>query len=265
MEHKTIKSERGIVHYWIHRTLNESEKCIVFTHGLTANHTMFKKQVEYFSKEYSVITWDVPLHGQSRPYKDFSYKKTAEELKAILDVEKINQVILVGMSMGGYSSQEFAVQYPDKVLAFIALATTPFGLDYYSRSDQFWLKQVGTMAKWFPDRILRKSMAKSVSKTQDAHELMLAMLEPLSKADIIEQMEIAYGGFLKENKNVRFNFPVLILLGEHDKTGKVRQYCKAWAKQEGYPLRIIKDAAHLTNVDNPDQVNRNIYDFISEL
>lgn len=226
---------------------------------------MFERQVDYFLDDYTVITWDVPLHGESRPYKDFSYKNCAADLKEILDTENISQVILVGMSMGGYPSQEFAVQYPDRVMAFIALDTTPFGLDYYSSCDRWWLKRVGAIARWFPERVLKKSMAKSVSKTQYAYDLMLKMLEPSSKAEIVEQMEIAYGGFLKENKDVRFTFPVLILLGQHDRTGKVRQYCKAWAKKEGYPLHIIKGAAHFSNADNYVDVNNEINKFISSL
>lgn len=265
MEHKWISSERGTVHYWISRNPGKGERCIVFTHGLTADHTMFEKQVDFFSGQYTVITWDVPLHGESRPYKDFSYKNSAADLKEILDTEDISRVILVGMSMGGYPCQEFAVQYPDRVIAFIAVDTTPFGLDYYSRSDRWWLGRVGSMAKWFPEKLLKKSMARSVSKTQYAYELMMKMLESSSKADIVEQMEIAYGGFLKENKNVRFTFPVLILLGQYDRTGKVSQYCKAWAKKEGYPLRIIRNAAHFSNADNYVDVNNEINEFIRSL
>lgn len=262
MNHKTIKTERGTVHYWIHKQTDDNAKCIVFTHGLTANHTMFEKQVGYFSKEYTVITWDVPLHGESRPYRNFTYENTALDLKEILDKENIDKVILVGMSMGGYPSQAFSSKYPKRVLAFVALDTTPFGLDYYSTSDKWWLKQVGTLAKLFPDKMLRKSMAKSVSKTQSAYDLMLRMLEPSSKAEIIEQMDVAYCGFLKENKDIELDFPVLILLGEHDKTGKVRHYCEAWSKKEGYPLHIIKGAAHFSNADNANDVNHEINCFI---
>jgi len=265
MEHKSVKSERGTTHYWINRNANENTRCIVFTHGLTANHMMFEKQVEYFSSKYTVITWDVPLHGESRPYTNFSYENTAIELKTILDSENIGQVILVGMSMGGYPSQEFAIQYPDKLSAFIALDTTPLGLCYYSALDRWWLKQVEPMAKWFTDKMLRNSMAKSVSKTQYAYDMMLKMLEPLSKADIVEQMGIAYGRVFDRKESVHFNFPVLILIGQYDKTGKVKQYCEAWSKKEGYPLHIIKGAAHFSNADNYDDVNKEISDFISGL
>ena len=74
-EHKQIESKNGVVHYWIDRNANNDAKWIVFTHGLTANHSMFEKQVKYFAIKYSVITWDVPLHGLSRPYHDFSYNQ----------------------------------------------------------------------------------------------------------------------------------------------------------------------------------------------
>ncbi|MGL5675940.1 MAG: alpha/beta fold hydrolase [Cellulosilyticaceae bacterium] len=265
MEHKYIESQYGTTHYWINQNVMENRRTIVFTHGVTADHQMFEKQVEYFSEVYRVIVWDVPLHGLSRPYKDFSYTNAANELHSILAVEGIEKVVLVGMSMGGYPSQEFARLYPEKVEGFVALDTTPFGMKYYSKTDLWWLRQVAPMARCFTDGMLRKSMAKSVSKTKYSYDMMMQMLEPLNKTEIIAQMEAAYSVFSKENKDVDFAFPVLILLGEYDTTGKVKQYCKMWAKETGYPLHIIKDAAHFTNGDNPIQVNKEIEEFVLQL
>ena len=262
MEHKQIQSEHGITHYWISHNQNPSAMCIVFTHGLTANHTMFEKQVEYFASGYTVLTWDVPLHGLSRPYQDFSYRQTAMELHSILEREHIAKVILVGMSMGGYPSQMFASLFPDMVEGFIGLDTTPFGTKYYSKSDLWWLKQVAPMAKWFPNGLLRRSMARSVSKTEYPYQKMMEMLKPLTKAQIIEQMDIGYGQFAMENQDVIFKFPVLILLGDSDKTGKVQKYCEAWAESTGYPLHIIHNAAHFSNGDQPEQVNSEIASFV---
>ena len=118
------------------------------------------------------------------------------------------------------------------------------------------------MAKCFSGNALRKSMAKSVSKTKYSYDKMMNMLAPFTKSQIIEQMDIAYGVFTKENKDVSFSFPVLILLGEFDKTGKVKEYCQAWSKREGYPLHIIKNAAHFSNGDHPEDVNSEIHEFI---
>lgn len=265
MEHKQINSGNGTVHYWIQKAQHTKARCIVFTHGLTANHTMFERQIGFFEQTYTTITWDVPLHGLSRPYQDFSYRQTAFELKTILDKEKIEKVVLVGMSMGGYPSQMFADLYPNMVDGFVALDSNPFGIEYYSKSDLWWLKQVSPMAKWFPDGVLRKSMAKSVSKTRYSYDKMIEMLAPLTKTQIIEQMGIAYAGFAAENRDMNFLFPVLILLGDSDKTGKVKQYCEAWAANTSYPLHMIQNAAHFSNGDNAEQVNSEIQMFIERL
>lgn len=265
MEHKQINSKNGTVHYWISKNENPFAKCIVFTHGVTGNHMMFEKQVELFKADYTIITWDVPLHGLSEPYINFSYRQTAVELKKILDKEQIEKVILVGMSLGGYPSQMFADLYPDMVEGFVALGTTPFGLEYYSKSDLWWLKRVKLMARCIPNNMLRKSMAKSVSNTKYSYDKMIEMLEPLTKEKIIEQMNIAYGEFAVENKNMNFTFPVLILVGDRDKTGKIKQYCYAWSKKTGYPLKIVQNAAHFLNGDNPEQVNCEIEAFVRGL
>lgn len=263
MQHKTILARGGTVHYWIAQNENVSD-CIVFTHGVTADHTMFEKQISYFSDNYAIILWDVPMHGLSRPYQQFSYRDTAEVLHSILQKENIEKTFLVGMSMGGYPSQHFADIYPNMVKGFVALDTTPLGLKYYSKSDLWWLKRVAPMAKCFPANILRKSMAWSVSASRYSYQKMLYMLKSLSKAEIIEQMRIAYEYFPIENKEVEFSFPVLILVGDKDNTGKVKAYCKEWAKQTSYTLHFIKHAKHFANGDNPEQVNKEIENFIAK-
>ncbi|MEG2629099.1 MAG: alpha/beta hydrolase, partial [Raoultibacter sp.] len=68
-----------------------------------------------------------------------------------------------------------------------------------------------------------------------------------------------------ENKDMTFSFPVLILLGDSDRTGKVKEYCEAWASHTSYPLHIIQNAAHFSNGDNPGQVNAEIEAFIQSL
>lgn len=266
MEHKSVTSPHGTTHYWVSRAGGEEKvKTLVFTHGLTADHRMFEKQVQFFEGKFDLILWDVPLHGLSRPYTDFSYRSAAVELNSILLAEKVEQAVLVGMSMGGYPAQMFGALYPQKTLGFAALDTTPFGICYYSRSDMWWLRQVAPLAQLFPVSLLKKSMAKSVSATQYSCDTMLKMLGPLSKKTIVEQMGVAYGGFLKENFDASFEFPVLILVGENDRTGKVKRYCEAWAARTGYPLVVIPGAAHFSNGDAPERVNREILSFVQNL
>lgn len=260
VQHKQTAARGGTVHYWVDR--REGAECLVFTHGVTADHTMFEKQVERFAGRYTLILWDVPMHGLSRPYAGFSYRETAQILLSILDAEGIGQAFLVGMSMGGYPCQHFGALYPERVKGFVALDTTPLGLRYYSKADLWWLKRAAQIARAFPAGVLRWSMARSVSRTPYAYRKMMEMLAPLSKAEIALQMHIVYACFARENRDVAFPFPVLILVGERDRTGKVMAYCRAWAQHTGYPMQVIKDAAHFANGDQPQQVNDEIERFI---
>ena len=84
MEGKYIESPRGKVYYEIEKNIDKKAACIFFLPGLSADHRLFCFQTPYFTSKYTVLTWDAPAHGKSRPYKDFSYSNSADELKKIL-------------------------------------------------------------------------------------------------------------------------------------------------------------------------------------
>lgn len=249
------------VHYWIN-TNSEYNICLFFSHGITADHRCFIKQEECFENKYKIINWDIPMHGMSSQEDFTSFEKCARLMNAILEKEQIDKVVLVGLSLGGYPSQIFANMFPEKTMGFIAIDTTPFGTKYYSKSDVFWLKQTGWMVKCFPEKMLQKSMAKSISITNDSYELMMEMLHSSTKDQISKQMDIAYRSFIEENRDIRLDIPVVLLLGEYDKTGQIKEYCEAWQKETGFPLHIIRDAEHFSTSDNSESVNDIIDSFV---
>ena len=75
-------------------------------------------------------------------------------------------------------------------------------------------------------------------------------------------MGICYAEVLRENKDMKIECPVLLLLGERDRIGKVKQYCRKWTEKTGYSLYMIRNAGHNSNVDNPDEVNQRIKEFL---
>ena len=244
---KHIATNRGNVYYWISENHNKNAKCLVFTHGLSANHTMFDHQIEYFKKDYNIITWDIPLHGLSRPYNNFSYKNSSDDLNSILKNENIQKIIPIGMSMGGYLCQEFCKEYPQKVLAFIALDTTPLSSNYYSKFDIWLLGKLLAFSKTLNDKRLRHSIANIISTSKN-----------FTKQEIINLMNFAYKEFSIGSEPIEFAIPVLILLGENDKTRKVKKFCKLWAEKENHKLCYIENASHFSHADNEVQVNSEI-------
>ena len=262
MDEKIIKSDRGSVYYWISGAVDEQRDTLFFLHGLTGDHNLFEKQIEHFKNDYNIIAWDAPMHGRSRPYRDFSYPNAIEDMKQILDDNHIEKVILIGQSLGGYFSQSFIRSYPEKVKGFVSIDSTPYGEIYYSKSDRFWLRQVEWMSHLYPYKMMQKAIANQVSTTQYAYENMLSMLQQYPKNELCHLMGIGYASLLDDLSDMEIPCPVLLILGEKDKTGKVKTYNREWTKRTGYPLIIIKNASHNSNADNPEEVNDAIANFI---
>ena len=112
---------------------------------------------------------------------------------------------------------------------------------------------------------MKTAMAKQVLAARKTYDAMTRMLEPYGKEELCHLMGICYSAFLEDNCDLKIPCPVLLLMGEKDRTGKVARYNKAWAKRTGYTLKIIKGAAHNANMDKPLEANSLIHGFIGEI
>ncbi len=259
MNHKTITGVGGAVHYW---TMGAGEQCILFTHGATMDKGLFQPQMDYFSKRYKVISWDVPAHGKSRPYDNFSLPNAARELGNILDAEDIPAAHLVGQSMGGYIIQMAALEFPLRVRSLTAVDSSPVHPAYYSALDNWLLSITPALLKLYPYNFLIKTIAAQIALRESAQEYALETLRGLTKTEIADIMGEVYGGLQHYSRDFTLPQPLLIIYGEFDHTGKVRQYCREWARRENRPLKIIPDAAHNANMDNPQAFNEILEEFL---
>ncbi len=184
-------------------------------------------------------------------------------MRSILSCEGIEQAVFAGQSMGGYLVQSLLLRYPESVLAFVAIDTCPFGKRYYSRSDLFWLKQAGWMSYWIPYRYYVNTIVNNVALTENGRTNMRKALSYYDRREFCRLTKSGLDGFVQENHDLTITCPVLILVGERDTAGKVFAYSKAWHEATGYPMEMIKDAAHNSNYDNPNAVNAAIGRFLS--
>lgn len=259
---KILKTNSGEIHYWMSSDCDENRTTLFFLPGLTATHDLFINQIGFFSQEYNVLTWDAPAHGASRPYQGFTYEKAASAAMMILQENGIKDAVFIGQSLGGFIAQSIIKRSPDLVKGFVAIDTTPYGKLYYSKSDMWWLQQIEWMAKLYPDKMLRKAIAKQCTTKERSYQNMMQMLSVYEKNELCHLMGIGEAGFLEDNCDLIISCPIMLIAGEKDRTGKVKHYNKAWSKQIGVPITWITDAAHNANDDQPEQVNRAIMDFL---
>ena len=62
LKESTYQTLCGTIHYWSNN-LSLDTTTLVFLPGLTADHRLFDKQVEYLDGKYNIIVWDAPAHA----------------------------------------------------------------------------------------------------------------------------------------------------------------------------------------------------------
>ena len=85
MKESIYQTPCGTIHYWS-SILSLDTTTLVFLPGLTADHRLFDKQVEYFVEKYNIIVWDAPAHASSWPFRfEFDLFDKAKWLNGILE------------------------------------------------------------------------------------------------------------------------------------------------------------------------------------
>ena len=265
MEEKIYESERGVVHYWI-CTCDNSKDWLVFLPGLTAEHHLFDKQIEYFRQKYNCLTWDAPAHGESRLYAmDFTLDEIAHVLHELLEREKIENPVLIGQSYGGYISQVYAEFYPKTIRAFVSVDSCPLKKKYYAGWVLAYLKHTEWIYRSIPWKMLVKwslAIAASADGKRNYKEAILAY-----KKD--EFCKLSGRGFatvaeaVEKNRSYEMNCPVLLICGEKDVAGFVKAYNRRWNEEEGHKLVWISGAGHNSNIDAPNVINQEIEQFLN--
>ncbi len=265
MEHKKMSFSGGTVHYWISRSKTDNP-WLVFLPGLSADHHLFDKQIEFFSGKFNCFTWDAPAHGLSRP---FELKSTmydfASYLHHIFETEQIAMPVLVGQSLGGYISQVYIDLYPNSVSGFVSVDSCSMSRKYYSWWELALLKHTKWMYRSIPWKLLLRWGITGTSVSDYGRRLMERTWAVYDKK---EYCELASHGYriaaeaVEAKQEYSITCPVLLLCGEKDAAGSVRRYNKCWTKQDGHRLVWLKNAGHNSNTDVPEQVNQLIEEFM---
>lgn len=251
------------LHYWLSGPAGAP--LVVFSPGAYTDHTLFDPQVEPVTQRYRMLRWDLRGHGRSRSTEPpFSPWQSAEDLAALLDHLGEQRVALVGQSIGGNVSQDFIFRYPTRCLAAVFLDCTcsTFAL---SALERLPLKLTPTLLRAYPLEAFKRQVMRSSAHTAVAQERLRAMLAPLSGADM---RRISLGTFSAIHAEPGYHLPCpsLIAYGAEDRLGNIREIAERWARRDGAvgPI-VIGQAGHVANLDNADEFNRVLLNFLDHV
>lgn len=241
---------------------------LVFLPGLTADHHLFDKQMEYFEEKYSVFVWDAPGHAVSWPFDlNFDLSDKAKWLDEILTAEGMGNPIIIGQSMGGYVGQAYAQLFPEKLKGFISIDSAPLQRKYLTSWEIWLLKRMEPVYRYYPWKWLLRSGSKGVAVSAYGRKLMYDTMKGY-EGQQGRYAKLAGHGFrilaeaIERNLPYRINCPALLLCGEKDRAGSCIRYNRAWHKNTGIRLEWIENAGHNSNTDAPARVNRLIEEHV---
>ena len=261
----------GDIHYWTDGEPQNSPYTLVFLPGLTADHRLFDRQMEYFSGKYPLLVWDAPGHGASWPFQlEFSLMDKAKWLGEILEREQVERPVLIGQSMGGYVAQAFAQQFKGRLAGFISIDSAPLQRRYITAVELWLLKRMEPVYRYFPWKLLVKSGVRGCAVSAYGRKLMRDIMMAYD-GDKERYARLSGHGFRMLALAIEADLPYLpdcpslLLCGKCDQAGSSKRYNKAWHKTAGIPLIWIENAGHNSNSDQPELVNGLIEDFVRKL
>ena len=270
MREKTYITSSGTIHYWVN-LMDADKTTLVFLPGLTADHRLFDKQIEYFENKVNVLVWDAPAHAASWPFTfAFDLMDKAKWLNGILEQEGITNPIIVGQSMGGYVGQTFAELYPDKLKGFVSIDSAPLQRNYVTGMEIWLLKRMEPVYFYYPWKALLKSGTNGVATSEYGRRLMKDIMMVYG-GDKKRYARISGHGFrmlaeaMEKDLPYVIPCPALLICGDKDKAGSCIRYNRAWHKHTGIPLEWIKDAGHNSNTDKPEIVNALIEKLVKQV
>ena len=127
----------------LHSQILGEGKPFIILHGFLGMGDNWKTLGNQFSEDgYEVHLIDQRNHGRSFHNEAMSYKLMAEDVKAYCDAKGLNDIVLLGHSMGGKTAMQFATQYPGIVSKLLVADIAP---KEYPQHHQDILKALATL------------------------------------------------------------------------------------------------------------------------
>ena len=249
--------------------LGEGVVPIIFLHGFPFSKSMWQTQLDFLKSSNRVIACEIRGFGNSKDEESvMSMDLFGDDLIQFMDRLNIDKAVVCGLSMGGYIALNVCKRYAERLEALIlcdtqCIADSPEGkAKRYKLIDEIALNGTENFTEGFIKNVFHKD---SLTGKKEVVEELRKVIVSNSKHVITTGLKA-----LAERSETcsvlnKITVPTLIICGREDKVTTLAQSEFMNQNIEGSILRIIDDAGHVSNLEQADEFNKHLQDFLKKL
>lgn len=244
---------------------------LLLGHSYLFDHRMWQPQMAALIQHYRVIVPDLWGHGQSDelPKNCLSLQDLAQDHLMLMQQLGIEKFAVIGLSVGGMWGAEMAIATPNKIKALV-LIDTFLGAEEQKAYNQYFnllnlIEQNGVIAPKLLDYIVGQfyTQACSINKMDILRNYLSSLSTDKLHRSIVPLGRIIFGRPNRLRFLKKISVPSLIITGEQDKP-RPPQEGEQMAKILGCQHKIIKNAGHISNQEQPEKVTNILLDFLKQ-
>jgi pimeloyl-ACP methyl ester carboxylesterase len=247
-------------------------KVIVLVHGFLSSTISFRKLLPYLTKEYKVIALDLPGFGQSEKSKSFIYKLSnyGQLIIDFLDKLNIQDVILIGHSMGGQICMHAARKAPERIKKLILLGCC----SYVKRASRSLIACsylplfTWGMKSWIQKKDVKQNLLAVLHDSKlVTQEMIDGYSKPISEAAFINcliRLLRHREGDMSSEELKEVTQPVLMIWGKEDKVIPLKTGYKLKHDLPNAKLIVYEKCGHLIMEEKPEEITKEILRFIDQ-
>ena len=241
----------------------DSEYTLLFAHGLGSNLNQFEPQQQYFAQNYKVLLISLRGHGNSSApvnptQADYTVRKMARDVQALLTHLGIRKVHFVGNSLGGLIGYELMELDYDLLSSLTTFGTTP---RLHTSRFTFWT--LLTIERLLGPKGFAWLVGKTASKDKVVCTRLKQMYKIVSK-DALELITMNIADYDYMNIICRHDIPMMLIRGGLDKeiNKNLGPVLEIMEQKPSFELVEIPNAGHFANMDNPSDFNEILSGFL---
>ena len=246
-------------------------------HEFAGDHRSWEPQLREFGKRYRCIAYAARGYLPSDVPSDrgaYSYQHVMRDCVAVLDYLKIERAHICGLSMGGYTTLQVALNHPSRVRSMVLAGTG-------SGSERWYTDQFHQQSRELADQFERDGSAKvALTYGSSLSRIPFEVKDARGYADFVRMLSEhdAQGsantarGFQGGRPSLydfevgirNLTTPSLIVVGDEvDRCVEPSLFLKDALAHSG--LVMIPKTGHVVNLEEPDLFNRVVGDFLSRV